>query len=91
MVEGKNTNVNSPGSQSSEFASVQDQLSVPQCIFTTAASEMEIVHENNNSNMNSMQIVSPKDNSTVASVSDSNSRMLQNPYARTNNWVSNRK
>jgi hypothetical protein len=89
MVEGKNTNVNSPGSQSSEFASVPDQVSVPQCIFTTAASEMKIVHENNDSNMNAMQIVSPKDSSTVASVSDSICRMLQNPYERTNNTMNN--
>jgi hypothetical protein len=81
MVADNNTNVNSPGCQSFE--------SVPQCIFTTAASEMEIVHGNNNSNINAMQIVSPKDSSTVASVSDSNSRMLQNPYARTNNTMNN--
>jgi hypothetical protein len=58
MVEDNNTNVNSPGCQSFE--------SVPQCIFTTAASEMEIVHGNNNININAMQIVSPKDSSTVA-------------------------
>jgi hypothetical protein len=84
IEEGNNQHVNSPGSKSSDNASIPDQPPIPQCIFTAGASKMVVVHDDNNSNANAMQIVSPRDSSTVASsVQDSVSRVLHNPYAKT--------
>jgi hypothetical protein len=84
IVGGNNQNVNSPGSKSSDNASIPVPPPVPRCIFTTGASEMEDIHDENNSNAKAMQIVSPRDSSTVASVQDSVSKVLHNPYAKTN-------
>jgi hypothetical protein len=48
IVGGNNQNVNSPGSKSSDNASIPVPPPVPRCIFTTGASEMEDIHDENN-------------------------------------------
>jgi hypothetical protein len=93
---GNNQHVNSPLSKNSDNASIPDPPLVPRCIFTTGASEMEVIHDtagasemevihdDDNSNEKAQQIVSPRNSSTVASVQDCVSRVLHNPYAKTN-------